>query len=180
LLAPDEFGTEEAGKEFWMAIRFNAQEIFEIGVKIEENGRAFYQAAAEASESEEATKLFEELADWEGQHIALFQNLKDKLPAGSDEQTAFDPYHEQSLYLRAAADSHVFGRDADPGQMARDCASPVDALRKALGFEKDSVVVYTSMRNMVPEKLGKGEIDKLVNEELSHIRIISEKIAELV
>jgi len=162
-----------------MAIRFNADEVFEIGVEIEKNGKAFYEAAAASAQNEDARQLLEELAAWEAGHIALFRELKDKLADATKEETAFDPDSQSHLYLKAAADSHVFNSSSDPVKIAQDCAGIADVLNRALAFEKDSVVVYTSMKGLVPGKLGKDDIDRLVNEELDHIRILSEKIAEL-
>jgi rubrerythrin len=49
----------------------------------------------------------------------------------------------------------------------------------AVNFEKDSVVFYTTMKKLVPENLGKGEIDALIDEEISHIFILTQKKKEL-
>ena len=50
---------------------------------------------------------------------------------------------------------------------------------EAVAFEKDSVVFYTTMKKLVPEHLGKGEIDTLIDEEISHIFILTQKKKEL-
>jgi rubrerythrin len=152
-----------------MSISFNANEIFQIGVEIEKNGKAFYQAAAKSAKTAEAKKLFEELSRWESGHIAIFETLKNKLAASAREETAFDPDNEALLYLKAAADTHVFGQNANAEALAAECKTALATLKMALNFEKDSVVVYANMRNLVPEKLGKPDIDKLLNEELQHI-----------
>lgn len=59
-----------------MSIYFNANEIFQIGVQIETNGKLFYETAAKQSQEEAAKKLFIELAFWENQHIDLFETLR--------------------------------------------------------------------------------------------------------
>jgi rubrerythrin len=56
------------------------------------------------------------------------------------------------------------------------CNSAVEILEKALTFEKDSVVFYTSMKEIVPGELGKSEIDKLVLEELFHVGQLTKEI----
>ena len=162
-----------------MSINFNANEIFQIGVEIEKNGKAFYQAAAKSAKTPEVKKLFEELSRWESGHIAIFESLKNKLAESAREETAFDPDNEALLYLKAAADTHVFGQNANAEALAGECKTALAALKMALNFEKDSVVVYANMRNLVPEKLGKPDIDKLLNEELQHISMLNDKINAL-
>ena len=51
----------------------------------------------------------------------------------------FDPEDEMLLYLKAAADSHVFVANSDIAAMVEtQCKSPAQALALALAFEKDS------------------------------------------
>lgn len=162
-----------------MTIEFNAEEIFQIGVEIEKNGKAFYEAAAKAASTSELKNLFEGLSKWEDGHVAIFETLKNKLTSAAREETAFDPNNEALLYLKAAADTHVFGRNSNAAKLAEGCATARDALMMALSFEKDSVVVYANMKNLVPEKLGQADIGKLLNEELQHISMLNDKINAL-
>jgi hypothetical protein len=39
-------------------------------------------------------------------------------------------------------------------------------------------VVYTTMSRMVPEHLGKKELDAIIDEELKHISIITQKLSQ--
>ena len=91
----------------------------------------------------------------------------------------FDPNQELHLYVKATADSHVFMRNKNIPELASKCKTPIEALDLAVAFEKDSVVFYTRMKKLVPENLGKGEIDALIDEEISHIFILTQKKKEL-
>jgi rubrerythrin len=159
-----------------MALIYNASEIFQMGVEIEKNGRAFYSACARAAGNEAVKKLCAELSNWEGQHIAVFEKLKAQLPEGASLDGARDPDNELSLYLKAAADGHVFIVNTDIEALVASAKSPVKMLALALSFEKDSVVVYTTMSRMVPEHLGKKSLEKIIDEELKHISIITQKM----
>ena len=46
-------------------------------------------------------------------------------------------------------------------------------LRVAIGLEKDSIIFYLGMKELVPENLGKNRIDKIIKEEMGHIRLLS-------
>ncbi len=162
-----------------MSVKFNASEIFEMGIEIEKNGKAFYSEAAKRVSEAEIKKLFGELADWEDQHVTTFEKLKSNLSGQALEETIYDPDNEMHLYLKAAADSHVFLNNADAKNLAAGCHKAKDALKLAMGFEKDSVVLYRAMEELVPENLGRSDIGKLILEELKHINILYVKLAKL-
>ena len=162
-----------------MATMFNANEVYQIGVEIEKNGKAFYQAAAEAAEDPATEKLFKDLSAWEESHVELFENLKRQLPAEGGGFDVSDPDGEMTRYLKANADSHVFVINTDMPQLVQQCGSPVEVLNMAIRFEKDSVALYASMKNVVPEDMGRDTIDRLVQEELSHVSIIQSRIESL-
>jgi rubrerythrin len=160
-----------------MGLMYNAAEIYQMGIEIEKNGKAFYSACARATKNEAAKKLCEELSQWESQHIILFENLKARLPSGASLETSRDPDNELSMYLKAAADGHVFIANMDIEALVASAKTPAKMLAMALSFEKDSVVVYTTMSRLVPEHLGKKDLEKIIDEELKHISIITQKMA---
>lgn len=162
-----------------MAIQFNAESIFGIGVQIEKNGMTFYLEVAKRSSDETVKSLFTELADWEERHVKLFQQLQSELPETAKEERVFDPDNEFSTYLQAAADSHVFIASTDVAQLAAQCNSASEALELALTFEKDSVIYYTTLKKVVSEHLGRDKIDRLIDEELKHIAILNKKKKQL-
>ena len=77
------------------------------------------------------------------------------------------------MYLKAAADSHIFVANKEISALVANAKSPLDILHMALSFEKDSVVLYTTMKNMVPDHLGKKDLEKIINEEITHISFIT-------
>ena len=162
-----------------MSFNFNADEIFQMGAQIEANGQKFYEAVAKNTPDPSAKKIFLDLGRWESEHIELFRKLRQRLPASASQDDLFDPDQELHLYLKAAADSHVFIRNKDIPELAAKCETSIQALDLAVTFEKDSIVFYTTMKKLVPEHLGKSEIDTLINEEVSHILILTQKKKEL-
>ena len=158
-----------------MSIQFSADAIFEIGIRIEKNGRAFYLEAAKSASDETVKSLFTELAEWENKHVELFKQLKSELPENMKEDNLFDPDNEFRAYLEAAADSHVFVSSMNVDALAAQCSSPSEALEAALTFEKDSVVYYTAVKKVVSGLPGREKIDRLIDEELKHIAILNSK-----
>jgi len=162
-----------------MTIDFNADEIFQLGVQIETNGKQFYETIARNSLDPSVKGLFSELSKWESGHQQLFERLRKALPDSAKRETLFDPQGEQSLYLRTMAESHVFVKNKDITGLASKCKTPVEALDLAIAFEKDSIVFFTTMKGIVPEHLGKDKIDLLIHEEIKHISILTRKRQEL-
>ncbi len=163
-----------------MALNFNAREVFEMGVQIEQNGKAFYEAAAKKASNAAVRTLFGELANWEAGHVRIFEKMRDALPPNAGAAEVFDPDGDAQRYLQAAADSHVFLKNRDMAAMAAKCKDALAALDMAVMFEKDSVVFYTAMKKVVPPTLGKNEINRVIEEEVKHIGMLIDKEKQLV
>lgn len=166
-----------------MPIIYNAGEVYSMGIEIEKNGKDFYLKAAAATSDQDLQKFFKSLADWEEKHISLFQKMKSELSDASSEDNTegavFDPDNEYNKYLKAAADSHIFLKKVNIQEIVSKCQTPADLLKIALQFEKDSVVLYSSLKDLVPEYLGKDKVSRLVQEELNHIAIIQGQLDNL-
>ena len=160
-------------------MNFNAREIFDIGLQIEVNGKAFYEAAAKKTAETTTREFFLELAAWEGTHIKLFNELRDALPKAAGNVPLFDPNDEAALYLQATADSHVFVRNKDMVGLVAGCKGPLDIIDVAMTFEKDSVVFYTTMKKVVAKNLGQDKVDRLIDEEIKHISMLAQRRAKL-
>ena len=163
-----------------MSLLFTADEIFEMGVRIETNGKAFYEEAARKSAETAVREFFRELAAWEDQHIELFERLRAALPADARQGSLFDPGSELGDYLAASADSHVFVRNADVGALVAACPTPVAIIDLALTFEKDSVVYYTTMKKVVPVNQGRDAVERLIDEEIAHIALLAKRREKLL
>jgi rubrerythrin len=162
-----------------MSIFFNADEIFQMGLRIETSGKEFYATVAQNSSDPAMQKFFSDLSRWESEHIHYFDRLRQALPGSAKRGASFDPGEELLLYLQASADSHVFLRNKDIQKLASQCKTPLEVLELAIAFEKDSVVFYTTMKKVTPEEFGKKEIDLLIDEEVGHIALLHQKKKEL-
>ncbi|OGQ88892.1 MAG: rubrerythrin [Deltaproteobacteria bacterium RIFOXYC2_FULL_48_10] len=156
-----------------MTNEFNADDIFEMAVKIEQNGAVFYRDAVGQVEEKKNKDFLLELAQMEDEHGVIFSNLKKELTAQEKMVTTFDPEDENILYLNAFADSKVFFKKEKPDNNFRNI------LHCAIQTEKDSIVFYLGIKELVPEKYGRSKIDTIIKEEMGHIRLLAGKLAEL-
>lgn len=153
-----------------MGIKFNADEVFELAIRAEENGAAFYRRAAELYTGDESDVAFLlQLAKMEDNHKTTFQAMRAELGDKMKESTAFDPYMEASLYLNAMADgSDIEGAKSEAEKLTGN-ETLTDILTTAIRLEKEAVLFYSEMQEMVPEKLGKDKIDSIIAEEKGHV-----------
>jgi rubrerythrin len=156
-----------------MIFHFNAVEVFDIAIKIEENGKHFYDRSREIIKEPEVKKLFEELAQEEVKHKEKFKTLKSQLPASAASGAVFDPNQELDLYIKMMADQHVFISSESLEAQLGGIKDAKDALRLAVEFEKDSVIFFLTMQEATEGAKGKEFIGSLVKEEQEHLRRLS-------
>jgi rubrerythrin len=163
--------------EYTMSYDFNADEVFEMAEQIERNGVRFYREAAENISDASVRQLFLDLAAMEAEHEKVFASMRADLPDEEREPTVFDPEGEAALYLRALADLQVFGEEAEEDFIPSGDLPEKEKIRKilraAIGLEKESIVFYLGMKELVPARFGKDKIDKIIREEMGHIRLLS-------
>jgi rubrerythrin len=157
-------------KEPLMKYDFSADDVFEMAEQLERNGAQFYRQAAAGVSGEEAKRLLNELAAMEDDHEQIFAAMRAELAAGEKAETVFDPENEAAAYLRALADTKVFF------EKKIDTSSLREILKDAITAEKDSIVFYLGMREMVPQKLGKERLDAIIREEMGHVRLLSKHL----
>ncbi|HUS58824.1 MAG TPA: ferritin family protein [Planctomycetota bacterium] len=160
-----------------MTIHFNADEIFEIAEQIENNGARFYRRAAQGKD-EKTQQLLLDLAGMEETHFATFEKLREALTK-LEWRPSGDADGQSVQYLRSIADGHIFDAKADPAAKLTGDETLADILNIAIKLEKDSVIFYQELRQIVPERLGKFRIDHIVGEEMRHIVALSEQLAAL-
>lgn len=156
---------------------FNIDEIFEMAEQIEVNGAKFYRRSAEIVKTPESRELLLCLAVMEDDHRKTFADMRADILSQGQIATvdfAIDPDGQAALYLRAIADGRVFDVKADPAELMTGRETIADIYKIALGMEKDSIIFYLGITELVPEKLGKGKIDGIIREEMLHIQILSE------
>ena len=155
-----------------MAYDFNANEIFEMAEQIERNGVEFYEAAAEGTDDPENKKFLKDLADMERSHEKVFASMKAELAGGEKASTVFDPEGQGAQYLKALADMRVFY------EKSIDLSSMESILKDAIMAEKESIVFYLGMKELVPQKAGKDKLDDIIREEMGHITVLTNRLVK--
>jgi rubrerythrin len=153
-----------------MSISFSGSELINIAIGIEERGIVFYDVMAKSTQNEAAREVFNYLADMERNHIEIF---KDMLEGADKFQIPADESGQYTTYLRALVDSAVFSDDMVTSEMAAQAESDAAALELAIRAEKDSILFYYEMKEVMPQR-AQATVNKIIAEEKSHLRQLSE------
>jgi rubrerythrin len=111
----------------------------------------------------------------EREHLRTFQGML----AEADKFQFAETAGEYAVYLQTLVDSAVFSDDLFASKMARGAESDTSALELAIGAEKDSILFYYEMRDIMPRR-AQATVSKIIAEEKSHLRQLSELKKELV
>lgn len=145
----------------------SAGQALEMAVRIEEHGEVFYRAAGENSDDAEVKELFEDLANRERAHRGVFERMAEGVepppdPAGSE-------VGDYESFLKVALENAVFSGPDKALRMAEEADDRTSVLRAAMGLEKDTLLFYYDLREMVDEN-DRETVSDIIREEKKHLR----------
>jgi len=153
-----------------MSISFSSSELINIAIQIERRGMAFYDVMSQATSNSEVRDLFRRLGEMEKQHVQVFQNMVSEI--GLHQLSGTDT-EEYTAYLETLIDSTVFTDDLISNGMSAEMDSPLHALQLAMYAEKDAILFYYLMRDIMPSRTH-PMVNKIMAEEKLHLRQLSE------
>lgn len=162
-----------------MGILFNAGEIFEIAIQIERNGARFYRNAAANTNDEGARHELLELAAMEDSHEITFTEMKRDLVGQDDQSDWYDPENEAALYLQSFAQGQVFDMTKDPSELLDSSTTLRQVLEWAIQRERDSVVFFLGLKDLVPASLGANKIEQIIKQEMAHIALLNRRLLRI-
>lgn len=166
-----------------MGYDFNADEIFRIAEQIEKNGADFYSRVAAKVADAPMKSLFTDFSSMEKEHEKIFSAMRSTLAEKDREGTTFDPEDEGAQYLQTLAGVSVLDDKVKKAFALLEGLSGKEGLRSALtaaiDLEKESVVFYLGMKELVPARLGKDKLEGILKEEMRHIRVLGARLLSL-
>ncbi len=144
---------------------FSATDIVEIAIEIEKNGRIFYKEFSKKLKEEKAKEFFLYMSEEEAEHENKFKEILSSVmkhePCESYPQDYF-------AYFNAIAENYVFNNTEELKERFSGIKLERDAIDFSIGIEKDSILVYESMKKIIPDK-GKPLIEEIISQEKEHV-----------
>ncbi|MDD4241567.1 MAG: ferritin family protein [Smithellaceae bacterium] len=149
---------------------FTANDIVEVAVRIEENGITFYNFAEKIAKTEDAKKLFAQLALAEAAHKRTFEKLLSQIETYTPPERYAGEYAD---YLRNYVDNNlIFTKDVMDKQLSQ-VTDTVGAFDFAMQRELDSILYYHEVKNLVPAAQHEA-IEKIIEEERKHYQMLNQ------
>lgn len=150
-------------------------EIVEIGIEKEKKRRDFYAMCAERFRGErDLYELFKKLYEWEVEHVRRFTEIRDTVAKG---QYAESYAGETEAYMNALVQSDLYA-DLTAAKFAEEIKTPLDAVERGMGFEKDAILFFSGLSPFVDPK-SRDIIQTLIKEEQQHILFLFNMKKEL-
>jgi len=144
-----------------------AAEALKWALEIEKNGEAFYREVAAKGVDPEVKALFEDLAAQERGHYQAFQKMLEEVKPEPDLSAV--EYDEYQAYLQVALAEALFEGPDKGLTLAKQAQDRETALRAAMGFEKDTLLFFYDLREMV-SGAERRAISDIILEEKAHLR----------
>lgn len=151
---------------------FNASEVYQIAISVEENGEMFYREVCkrfDEKRDDNIIKLFNFLADAETLHKNTFEEMLSTFEEYEIEQSFPEEYF---VYLKKYIGNNLFTKEA----LKRSISKMVivdDVIEFAKRRELDTILFYQEIKNLVPEEQ-KEKIDYLIEQERDHFKRLSD------
>lgn len=142
--------------------KYSAREVVEQAVRTEKLGFEFYTSMMQRFiDNKPLQEFFGNLAEQEKEHERVFLALEEAL---QDDGAA--DWEEVSLYLRAVVESEFFLGKNKSLPALEQVKTVRDAVKFAIGFEKETLLYFYALQEVVKEK---DLVGKIIAEERSHI-----------
>ena len=157
-----------------MSTPFGKEQVIQIAIQTERQGAAFYETLAAKAQNERVRDECQRLAEFERGHEKTFQSLLAQLDLAPMPSQLSDTYYQ---YLSALVDSNMLPDEEAAQRLAEEAESEVDAINIALQMEKNTILFYQELQNLLGEQA--GVLQTILDEERSHVYELNELKAYL-
>jgi rubrerythrin len=156
----------------------NEDEVYRVGMCIEEAGLDFYTTMADRADDAATKRVFKRLAKDEKEHLAFFESLELKTSRGMGSGPV-EVDIDTSKYVCALVDGGIFTSLGQMETLARRKFNAEKALELALQVEKDAVLYYTEAHSATKKRSTRQALARLVEEEKRHVVQVSKRLESL-
>ncbi len=145
-----------------MPAGYSAKELVDIAIGIERRGIIYYDVIARSTENDQARAVFEGLSRMERVHLATFEHMLDDIggvKAGEGEEEG---------YIATLLEDAVFTDDNVTADVAAQADTDVKAMELAIEGEKDAILYYYELRDLLPNELA-SLVNRILSEEKRHL-----------
>ncbi|MFC1781134.1 ferritin family protein [Planctomycetota bacterium] len=152
-----------------MDTMFGIDKIFEIAQNIELDGAQFYRQAAAKTSNDDIKRVLLDLAVMEDGHIKIFEQMRKELSEPNKNKNLFAADNKIALYLKTMVDGLGSERIKSPLEKLSGNETIKEIIEIAIDGEKASMLFYIGLKELVPSRANKDQIEYIIKEEFSHL-----------
>jgi rubrerythrin len=157
---------------------YSVNEVIEMAVQIERNGYAFYNEATKRKDLDTKSREFlTMLRDQELNHEKIFLALRDDSDLKMLELS--QDWEMVGMYLKTITDARIFNTPEAAIKLATNAMKVMDIVDYAIGFEKDTLLYFHAIKDVVNSPKAQLAIAKIIHEEITHVLRLTEFKAQL-
>jgi rubrerythrin len=157
-------------------INLTAQEVFVLAQKIEKKAEQFYLQAAGAAGDPITQQLFLSLAVMEKLHAQVFDGMG--APGGDKRLEATAPVKDKYREIwPMLAGTMIQDIDKELPKFFKGRHSSEDIIRAAMDFERDTIVLFYGIREMMSGPTDRQRLDDIMKEEMGHLISLGSQLA---
>ena len=145
-----------------MPASYSASELVTIAIGIERRGITYYDVIARSTDDDQARTIFEGLAQAERVHLATFEKLLEDVGGVDLGENA------EEGYIATLLEDNVFTDDSVTADVAMQADTDIKAIDLGISAEKDSILYYYELRDLLPDDLS-PLVTRILNEEKRHL-----------
>jgi rubrerythrin len=153
----------------------DARELIRIAKRDEDVGAEFYEALAEKTKDGKLSERFLEIREQELSHSKRFQGMLDEL---SDYVPREEQAGDYEGYYNSFLSKRPYMETDDAVAMARSIADDIEGIKLALSQEKNTLLFFLEMKELIPSNQHKEFVQIVIDEERGHITELSEMLLE--
>ncbi len=153
-----------------MSIAFSGGELIDIAIGIEKQGIAFYDVMAGSTRESSTRELFIRLANAEREHARIFGEMLGEAEKYVRPEEQSQEYND---YVRALVNNAVFTDEMATSELAARTDNDMAAIEIGINAEKDSILFYYSMQEILPPPAA-PILAKIIAEERLHLSQLTE------
>jgi rubrerythrin len=161
-----------------MEKKFRVFEILEIAERIEHNAAKFYLKAADLFDDSEPRDIYYKLANWRAKHEKILAQRRKEYSEKTGELGTFDPDDYVLSNPEVMAGLTWLGSAADPSKGLTGHESKEEILKDAIVKADEVLAFYEGLKDFARDPSGEGTIDKIIEEEKRHIRLLTEQLKQ--
>jgi rubrerythrin len=162
-----------------MDINLTAREAFELAQQIETKAMNFYLEATSVAADAISRQLFADLADMERLHVQVFGAMQSLTEALIWQPPDLPAGLSQPDIWPALAGGMIQNIDTVLPQFFSQRRTSEEILRGAMDFERDTLVLFYGLRQMMTSPAEMQRLDAITKEEMGHLLTLGSQLARL-